>query len=97
MLWSADPVLAARADATGIDRIGLDLETLGKAPRQQGLRTFVSPHRIEALAAMRRAVTRGERLAWWRRRSAAEFDAARASLAARFDAAARAEPIGATP
>jgi citrate lyase beta subunit len=60
MLWSADPALAARADAAGIDRIGLDLETLGKADRQRGLGTWVSAHRTDQLPAMRRAVTRGE-------------------------------------
>jgi citrate lyase beta subunit len=60
LLWSADPALAARADAAGIDRTGLDLETLGKAERQQGLGTWVSRHRVEDLAALRRVVVRGE-------------------------------------
>lgn len=60
MLWSADPALAARADAAGIDRIGLDLEVLGKAERQRGLGTMISTHREHELAAMRRAVVRGE-------------------------------------
>lgn len=60
LLWNADLALAARADAAGIDRIGLDLETLGKAERQRGLATWVSQHRVEDLAAMRRVVTRGE-------------------------------------
>ncbi len=60
MLWSADPVLAGRADAAGIDRIGLDLEVIGKAQRQRGLGTWVSAHREDQLAPMRGAVTRGE-------------------------------------
>lgn len=60
MMWSPDPALAERADRAGIDRIGLDLESLGKAERQRGLATFISTHRAEDLAAMRRAVTRGE-------------------------------------
>jgi hypothetical protein len=60
LLWSADPVLAARADAAGIDRIGLDLEVLGKAERQRGLRTLISSHAEHQLRDMRRAVTRGE-------------------------------------
>jgi hypothetical protein len=59
-LWSADPVLAGRADAAGIDRIGLDLEVIGKAERQRDLGTWVSTHREEQLAAMRGTVTRGE-------------------------------------
>jgi 2-keto-3-deoxy-L-rhamnonate aldolase RhmA len=60
MLWSADPVLAGRADAAGIDRIGLDLEVIGKADRQRDLGTWVSSHREDQLAEIRRAVTRGE-------------------------------------
>jgi hypothetical protein len=60
LLWSDDPALAARADAAGIDRIGLDLETLGKAERQRGLGTWLSSHRSEQLDAMRTVVRRGE-------------------------------------
>jgi hypothetical protein len=60
MLWSADPALAARADAAGVDRIGLDLEIAGKAERQRGLGTWISSHRIEQLRAMRGVVRRAE-------------------------------------
>ena len=60
MLWSADPALAARADRAGIDRVGVDLESIGKAERQRGLGTHVSSHRIEDLDALRLAVRRGE-------------------------------------
>jgi hypothetical protein len=60
MLWSGDPVLAARADEAGIDRIGLDLEILGKAERQRGLGTWVSSHRMEQLRDMRNVVRRAE-------------------------------------
>jgi 2-keto-3-deoxy-L-rhamnonate aldolase RhmA len=60
MLWSADPILAARADDAGIDRIGLDLEILGKADRQRGLGTWVSSHRIDQLRDIRSAVRRAE-------------------------------------
>jgi hypothetical protein len=49
-LWTSDPALAARADAAGIDRIGVDLERLGKAERQRGLGTWVSPHTLDDLA-----------------------------------------------
>ena len=35
-LWTADAALAARADAAGVDRIGVDLDRLGKAERQAG-------------------------------------------------------------
>jgi citrate lyase beta subunit len=44
-LWTNDPALAARADAAGVDRIGLDLERHGKAERQRGLGTWISAHR----------------------------------------------------
>jgi citrate lyase beta subunit len=58
-LWTDDPVLAAEADAAGVDRIGLDLDVLGKAVRQRGRATWISPHRLEAVeqvgAALRRA------------------------------------------
>lgn len=42
--WTADPALAARADAAGVDRVGPDLERAGKAARQAGLQTWISPH-----------------------------------------------------
>jgi 2-keto-3-deoxy-L-rhamnonate aldolase RhmA len=59
-LWTNDPVLAARADAAGVDRIGLDLETLGKHERQKGLATWISPHREDQLPALRKAIVRGK-------------------------------------
>jgi hypothetical protein len=58
-LLTDDPALAAIADRAGVDRIGLDLERLGKAERQAGEDTRLSEHRIEDLglvgAAIRRA------------------------------------------
>ena len=55
-LWTADVQLAGRADAAGVDRIGVDLETLGKRERQAGLGTWISPHRVEDLAPLRSAL-----------------------------------------
>src|SRR5688572_32019850 len=56
-LWTNDPALARRADAAGVDRIGLDLETYGKAERQpKTLATWISPHREEQLPALREAM-----------------------------------------
>ena len=60
MLWSADPQIARRADDAGVDRIGLDLEVIGKAERQRGLGTWVSQHTESQLDAMRQAVRRNE-------------------------------------
>jgi 2-keto-3-deoxy-L-rhamnonate aldolase RhmA len=51
-LWTDDPVLAQEADAAGIDRIGVDLERAGKAERQQGRGTWISPHSDRDLAAL---------------------------------------------
>lgn len=57
-LWTDDPVRARHADAAGVDRVGLDLETRGKRERQAGLGTWISPHGIESLPDLRRALTR---------------------------------------
>lgn len=51
-LWTDDPQLARRADAAGIQRVGVDLERLGKAERQRGLGTWISPHRADDLEAV---------------------------------------------
>jgi hypothetical protein len=48
-LWTDDPGLARRADAAGVDRIGVDLERLGKRERQGGRGTWISGHRLESL------------------------------------------------
>ncbi|HEU0250121.1 MAG TPA: aldolase/citrate lyase family protein [Solirubrobacteraceae bacterium] len=55
-LWTDDPDLAARADAAGIDRIGVDLERAGKRQRQAGLDTWISPHSAERLVDLRAAI-----------------------------------------
>ena len=51
-LITSDPVLAARADRSGINRVGVDLERLGKAGRQSGQDTRLSDHNMEDLAAI---------------------------------------------
>lgn len=43
-LWTDDPAVACAADAAGVDRVGVDLERIGKAQRQAGLGTWISPH-----------------------------------------------------
>ena len=57
-LWTDDPDTARRADAAGIDRIGVDLDRLGKAERQAGLATWISPHTVSDLERLRPAVLR---------------------------------------
>ena len=51
-LWTSDPERAREADLAGVDRIGVDLDRLGKAERQRGLGTWISPHREEDLDAL---------------------------------------------
>lgn len=58
-LWTDDPARARAADDAGVDRIGPDLERLGKQDRQAGLGTWISPHREEALAELRGLVAPG--------------------------------------
>jgi hypothetical protein len=57
-LWASDPLRAARGDEAGIDRIGVDLERLGKPERQAGLATWVSPHMLDDLSAVGRLLRR---------------------------------------
>lgn len=52
-LWTNDLALARRAQAAGVQRIGVDLERHGKDERQRGRQTWISPHTIDDLAALR--------------------------------------------
>jgi hypothetical protein len=58
-LWTDDPECARAADRAGIDRIGLDLERLGKRERQADPRLWQTTHSEESLpligAELRRA------------------------------------------
>jgi hypothetical protein len=59
-LITNDPVLAAEADAAGVDRVGVDLERLGKAERQAEEDTRLSEHRLDDLAAVARSLARAD-------------------------------------
>jgi 2-keto-3-deoxy-L-rhamnonate aldolase RhmA len=59
-LWTADPLQARLADAAGIDRIGVDLERLGKLERQRGLGTWLSSHVEADLDDLGRALTHAQ-------------------------------------
>jgi citrate lyase beta subunit len=59
-LWTNDADTAKWADRAGVDRIGLDLENLGKETRQAGLETWQSPHTIADLDRIRHSVERAE-------------------------------------
>jgi hypothetical protein len=51
-LFTNDPALTAEADGAGIDRIGPDLERLGKIERQGGMGRWISDHEEEELPAI---------------------------------------------
>ena len=51
-----DPAFAARCEALGGFRVFVDLERLGKAERQAGRNTFISEHRLQDVAAVRRVL-----------------------------------------
>ncbi len=51
-LFTDRPELAAAADRAGVQRIGVDLESLDKAERQRGLGMRLSEHELPALARL---------------------------------------------
>lgn len=57
-LITNDPALAAAADRSGCNRVGLDLEQLGKAGRQSGLACRLSRHDRRDLAAVAASLSR---------------------------------------
>ena len=57
-LWTDDPEHARAADRAGVDRIGPDLERLGKRDRQRDPQLWLSPHREESLPRIKDALTR---------------------------------------
>jgi 2-keto-3-deoxy-L-rhamnonate aldolase RhmA len=56
-LFTNNPSIAAIADQAGVDRVGLDLECLGKATRQGHLNTWVSNHREGDLRSIKEALS----------------------------------------
>lgn len=62
MYITNDPGIAALADRAGVDRIFLDLETVGKGLRQGGMNTVQSDHTLADIRAVRPAVRRAELL-----------------------------------
>lgn len=62
MLITADGQMAREAQDAGVDRMFLDLEYINKIERQMGRNTFISHHKIEDVARMRRILDRAELL-----------------------------------
>ena len=56
-----DPQVALIAEKHGVDRIWIDLETLGKAERQPG-NTVKSDHKINDIRRIKPLLTRSEML-----------------------------------
>lgn len=59
-LITNDPVLASRADQASVDRIGVDLEHLGKAERQAGFETRLSRATWDDLARVAQSLSRSD-------------------------------------
>ena len=62
MYITNNPRIAALADEAGVDRIFVDLETVGKQLRQGGMNTVQSDHTLADIRAVRPAVQHAELL-----------------------------------
>ena len=60
MYITNDPRIAALADEAGVDRIFIDLETVGKQLRQGGMNTVQSDHTLADIRAVRPTVKNAE-------------------------------------
>ena len=58
--WTGDIILARAADRAGVDRVGVDLEVVGKAERQGGMDTWISGHKEDLIPVMRKQLTRAQ-------------------------------------
>jgi 2-keto-3-deoxy-L-rhamnonate aldolase RhmA len=59
-LFTKDPTLAAAADRAGVDRIGVDMEQIGKSARQGHLATWISDHAETDLARISPVLERAQ-------------------------------------
>ena len=62
MYITNDPAVAEIAQSCGVDRIFVDLETVGKELRQGGMNTVQSRHSVADVAVIRRVLTKSELL-----------------------------------
>lgn len=72
------PDVAAIAEECGVDRIWIDLETLGKEERQQGINTVKSNHTIEDILRVKSVLSSSEvlvRVNPWNKKSVQEINA----------------------
>lgn len=59
-MWVSSTTLAGFADKAGVDRVGVDLERIGKEKRQGGLGTWISHDNEELLADIAKILTRAD-------------------------------------
>lgn len=62
MYITNDPQVAMIAENAGVDRIFVDMETVGKELRQGGMNTVQSHHTVSDVARIRQALTKAELL-----------------------------------
>lgn len=77
MYITNSPKVADIAQRYGVDRIFIDLETLGKEERQKGMNTVKSNHTVQDVVSLRKIVTKSEILARvnpWNTGSPVEID-----------------------
>ena len=77
MYITNDPAVALIAEKNGVDRIWVDLETIGKEERQKNLNSVKSKHSIEDAAALSGVLTKSElmvRINPWFEGSAEEIE-----------------------
>ena len=82
-----DPQVAAIAQENGVDRVMVDLETLGKEERQKGMNTVKSHHTVADVAALSKVLTVAElmvRINPWHGESRKEIEAVLAAGAKRI-------------
>lgn len=60
MYITNDPAVARIAEESGVDRIWVDLEFIGKADRQSGMDTVLSHHTVEDIRTIRETITKAE-------------------------------------
>ena len=60
ILMTNDPAIAQDAQAAGVTRIMVDLESMGKKERQASRQTFISTHVPEDVAKIRAVVTKAQ-------------------------------------
>ena len=59
-LVTSDPILAAAADRSDVDYVGVDLDVIGKAARQSDKDSRLSDHKPEDLAIIGASVTKAK-------------------------------------